>query len=138
MPESQPRSRRLLVIDDNRRIFDDFQTVLRATTDVADLDALHTDLFGDEGQNAVPDRFYHLDYACQGQEGYDKVKQALQHGQPYQLTFVDMRMPPGWDGLETIERIWQIDPQIQMVICTAYSDYSWEEIPPGWAARTIS
>jgi len=41
---------------------------------------------------------------------------------------VDMRMPPGWDGVETIERLWRIDPQVQIVICTAYSDYPWEEV----------
>ena len=36
-------------------------------------------------------------------------------------------MPPGWDGIETIKHMWKIDPDIQVVICTAYSDYSWEE-----------
>ncbi|MCG8686026.1 MAG: hypothetical protein MI892_14190, partial [Desulfobacterales bacterium] len=40
----------------------------------------------------------------------------------------DMRMPPGWDGLETTERVWDLDPNLQIVICTAYSDYSWNEI----------
>jgi diguanylate cyclase (GGDEF)-like protein len=39
-----------------------------------------------------------------------------------------MRMPPGWDGLQTIQRLWEADPQLEVVICTAYSDYSWEEI----------
>ena len=42
--------------------------------------------------------------------------------------FVDMRMPPGWDGIETIENLWRVDPHLQVAICTAYSDYSWEEI----------
>jgi PAS domain S-box-containing protein len=129
MLESEsPMRRRILVIDDNPHIFDDFQTILGGTADVSALDALHTDLLGGEGRNTAPERIYHLDYASQGQEGYDKVKDALQHGQPYQLAFVDMRMPPGWDGLETIASIWQVDPQMQMVLCTAYSDYGWEEI----------
>jgi diguanylate cyclase (GGDEF)-like protein/PAS domain S-box-containing protein len=44
------------------------------------------------------------------------------------MAFVDMRMPPGWDGVETISKMWEADPDIQVVICTAYSDYSWEEI----------
>ncbi len=39
-----------------------------------------------------------------------------------------MRMPPGWDGVQTIQRLWEVDPNVQVVICTAYSDYSWEEI----------
>ncbi|MDZ4400683.1 sensor histidine kinase [Hydrogenophaga sp.] len=44
------------------------------------------------------------------------------------MAFVDMRMPPGWDGVETIERLWRIDPLVQIVICTAYSDYPWGEV----------
>ncbi|MBH0202209.1 MAG: hypothetical protein HP496_07935, partial [Nitrospira sp.] len=47
---------------------------------------------------------------------------------PYAVAFVDMRMPPGWDGLETIERMWEVDPEIQAVICTAYTDHSWDDI----------
>ena len=56
------------------------------------------------------------------------VEQALQANDPYALAFVDIRMPPGWDGVETIERIWRICPDLQAVICTAYSDYSWDNI----------
>ena len=52
----------------------------------------------------------------------------MEQGRPYSVAFVDMRMPPGWDGIETIARLWQADPDLQIVICTAYSDYSWEEI----------
>jgi PAS domain S-box-containing protein len=37
-------------------------------------------------------------------------------------------MPPGWDGVETIEHLWQVDPALQVVVCTAYSDYSWEKM----------
>ena len=69
-----------------------------------------------------------LSFAVQGQEGWQMVQQALDAGKPYALAFVDVRMPPGWDGIDTIKRIWDINPEIQMVICTAYSDYSWEEI----------
>ena len=49
-------------------------------------------------------------------------------GRPYTVAFVDVRMPPGWDGVETIKRIWQTCPELQIVICTAYSDYSWKAI----------
>ncbi|MFH1417732.1 MAG: response regulator, partial [Planctomycetota bacterium] len=42
--------------------------------------------------------------------------------------FVDVRMPPGWDGIETVARLWKEDPYVQVVICTAYSDYSWGEM----------
>ena len=46
------------------------------------------------------------------------------------MAFIDMRMPPGWDGVETVERLWQEDPRLQIVFCTAYSDYSWKEVLP--------
>ncbi len=119
---------RVLIVDDNPNIFDDFQAILQGTNDTSSLDSLNAEIFGGEVENASSSRFYQLDYASQGKEGYEKVKLALKQEQPYQLAFIDMRMPPGWDGLETIEPIWQVDPHIQIVICTAYSDHSWEEI----------
>ncbi len=56
------------------------------------------------------------------------VQKALAENDPYALAFVDIRMPPGWDGVETLERLWECSPDIQAVICTAYSDYSWDDI----------
>jgi diguanylate cyclase (GGDEF)-like protein/PAS domain S-box-containing protein len=44
------------------------------------------------------------------------------------MAFIDMRMPPGWDGVETVEHLWREDPRLQIVLCTAYSDYSWPEV----------
>ena len=54
---------------------------------------------------------------------------------PFALAFVDMRMPPGIDGLTTIVKLWEIDPDLQVVICTAYSDHGWEEIQAALPAR---
>jgi PAS domain S-box-containing protein len=71
---------------------------------------------------------FDLDSAYQGQEGFALVKKALEEGRPHAMAFVDVRMPPGWDGVETTRRIWEIDPDLQVVICTAYSDYSWGEM----------
>src|SRR5438105_5849109 len=64
----------------------------------------------------------------QGQEGLERVQHALAAGSPYAMAFVDVRMPPGWDGVETTAKIWQKYPDLQVVICTAYSDYSWEQL----------
>ena len=50
------------------------------------------------------------------------VKRALAENRPYAMAFVDVRMPPGWDGVETIARIWEVDPELQVVVCTAYAD----------------
>jgi signal transduction histidine kinase len=119
---------RILVIDDNPNIHKDFQTILLEEEESTALDSLRNEVFGDNSNRHVNTSVYELDFASQGKEGCDKVKQACSENRPYELAFVDMRMPPGWDGLKTIEHIWQIDPHVQVVICTAYSDYSWGEI----------
>ena len=119
---------RILVIDDNPSIHKDFQTILLEEEESETLNALRDEVLGNKSNNNTPKNIYELDFASQGQEGCEKVKQACSEDRPYELAFVDMRMPPGWDGLKTIEHIWQIDPKVQVVICTAYSDYSWGEI----------
>src|SRR5262249_25594588 len=85
-------------------------------------------LFGDEPSRGVAARFV-IDSAFQGRQGFEMVCDALEAGEPYAVAFVDMRMPPGWDGMETIASMRQRDPELQIVICTAYSDHSWPEIP---------
>ena len=125
--QHEQQNRRILVIDDNDAIHQDFRKILGGRADTAVLDELRTSLLG--AKPTAPGSIrYELDTASQGQEGLEKVRQALEEDSPYCLAFVDMRMPPGWDGLETIEQIWRADPNIQIVICTAYSDYSWKEI----------
>ena len=124
---SQTLNRRILVIDDNRAIQADFRMVLAQPDENASLREARASLFDDDALAPPPERF-EVDYADQGQTGFAMVREALQRNQPYAVAFVDMRMPPGWDGGETIEHIWQVDPDIQIVICTAYSDHSWETI----------
>ena len=126
------RIRKIIVIDDNDSIHSDFAAILgKQKEDTSKLDALGSALFsGGDTQKAelATDNQYDLGFASQGQDGFELVKKAIADGKPYELAFVDMRMPPGWDGLETIKHIWSVDPDIQVVICTAYSDYSWEDI----------
>lgn len=118
------KNRRILVIDDNSAIHADFRKIL-GEPDAADaeLDAFESRLFG-----ARENVWFDIDTASQGDEGLELVRQSLADDQPYALAFVDIRMPPGWDGIETTRRIWEIDPYLQIVICTAYSDYSWDEM----------
>jgi two-component system, NtrC family, sensor kinase len=71
---------------------------------------------------------FEMDSAYQGQEGLAMLEQAQKEGRPYWMAFVDVRMPPGWDGVETISRLWEVAPDLQVVICTAYSDYSWSSM----------
>jgi PAS domain S-box-containing protein len=122
------KNRRILIVDDNHAIHDDFRKILVSDTIMtATLDASEEALFGSP-TTAVQHAQYEVESAYQGQEGVLLVKKALEAGRPYALAFVDVRMPPGWDGVETTQRIWAVDPDIQIVICTAYSDYSWNEM----------
>jgi CheY-like chemotaxis protein len=119
--------RRILVVDDSSDVHAIFRGILMGEEGCDALDDLERDLFG-SGPNTRSNDSYDMEFALQGREGLQRAEEALSRGQPFMVAFVDMRMPPGWDGLETIERIWRVDPDIQVVICTAYSDYSWEEI----------
>jgi PAS domain S-box-containing protein len=122
------KNRRILVIDDNHAIHDDFRKILSpASVMHADMEATETALFG-RPIDAVQKTSFEVDSAYQGQEGVLLVQKALEAGRPYAMAFVDIRMPPGWDGVETTRKIWELDPQVQIVLCTAYSDYSWDEM----------
>ncbi|HTD86108.1 MAG TPA: PAS domain S-box protein, partial [Candidatus Binatia bacterium] len=119
---------RILVIDDNAAIHEDIRKILAAPRpDPAALASEEALLFG-EATGSAQCASFEIDSALQGQEGLDLVRRALKDEHPYALAFVDVRMPPGWDGVETISRIWQVYPELQVVICTAYSDYSWDDI----------
>jgi two-component system, cell cycle sensor histidine kinase and response regulator CckA len=119
---------RILVIDDNAAIHEDIRKILaQPKADAGSLLEEEALLFG-ETPEATTSAAFEIDSALQGQEGLELVRKALDTERPYALAFVDVRMPPGWDGVETISRIWQVYPELQVVICTAYSDYSWDDI----------
>jgi signal transduction histidine kinase len=125
--DKQSQHLRVLIIDDNLSIHEDFRKILQPGTETQGLDEARASLFGGESFQKALVRF-ELDYADQGQAALALVQVARREGRPYAVAFVDMRMPPGWDGLETIERMWEADPEIQTVICTAYTDHSWDDI----------
>ena len=121
-------SNRILIIDDNPAIHEDFRKILTGRPHGHGVtDALLSAVL-DRKEVRPPQAAFELEHAFQGQEAVAKVETALAEGRPYPLAFVDVRMPPGWDGIETIAQIWARDPAIQIVICTAYSDYSWQQI----------
>ena len=123
---SEERNLRILIVDDNHMIHEDIRKILAPETQDDELSALEADLFGSSAP-AVERFDFQIDSAMQGQEGLAMVEKATAAGKPYALAFVDLRMPPGWDGVETIGHLWRVDPDIQIVICTAYSDYTWAE-----------
>lgn len=118
---------RILVVDDNRAIHDDIRKIFGACTrERSPVQAAAAELFDEPAAPVVAGLTFDVESALQGQEGLQRVKEALAAGRPYAMAFVDMRMPPGWDGMETIEQIWRVDPDVQMVLCTAFTEYSWE------------
>ncbi len=124
---SRISNRRILVIDDNTAIHEDFRKVLVANVRASALLDARAALFDDVPPLVTPEGF-EVDCASQGQTGLTMVQSALQRACPYAVAFVDMLMPPGWDGVETIAHLWRVDPTLQVVICTAYADLSWQQV----------
>jgi two-component system, NtrC family, sensor kinase len=124
------RNRRILIVDDNPDIHGDFRTILgKKRADLGELDAIERELgMAPDGPPTVAEEPWELDSAHQGREALEMVIAAEAAGRPYALAFVDVRMPPGWDGVETVGRLWQVSPALEVVLCTAYSDYSWKEV----------
>jgi diguanylate cyclase len=123
--EADGLTHRVLVIDDNAAIHEDFRKILTASDGA--VSSAEAALFG-EPQAVLQRPTFDVDSAMQGREGVELVRRALAEGRPYSVAFVDMRMPPGWDGLETIEHLWETDPEVQVVVCSAYTDYDWLEL----------
>ena len=121
---------RILLVDDTLSIHDDIRLCLRPQTKAA-LATEMMELFGSSAPGGRAPGFSmecEFESAYQGQEALAKVEEAMRIGRPFSLAFVDIRMPPGWDGIETVERLWKVDPNLEVILCTAYSDYSWQEI----------
>jgi len=118
---------RILIVDDNTAIHDDFRKILGSDSSATKLDAEEAALFGDPVK-AASSTLFKLSFASQGQEALELMRTAYQSKERLSLVFMDVRMPPGWDGIETAIKLWQVDPDLQIVICTAYSDKSWEEM----------
>lgn len=128
--ESQKNSlsHRILVIDDNRSIHEDFIKILAKPRSLGDqLQNLESQLFGLE-INTISPAVFEIDCASHGKEGLALVQKSIVESRPYSLAFVDFRMPPGWNGITTIGHLWKECPDLQVVLCTAYTDYSWQDI----------
>ncbi|MDR8391576.1 response regulator [Aliifodinibius sp. S!AR15-10] len=128
------KNRHVLLVDDNESIHSDIVSILNGEEEIdEDLLDMESELFGDadspeKEKNSGNFVMYDIDHAYQGEEAIEMVQKAESNGYPYSLIFMDVRMPPGMDGVQTIQKIWAKYPYIEMVICTAYSDYSWDQI----------
>lgn len=132
--DKKPFNNRILICDDNKSIHEDLFKIFNPppladnTSAIRDLEE---QLFDDPEEVSTPDRVhlnFEIDSAFSGREAMAMAKTAQGDGSPYAVIFMDVRMPPGPDGILTIKEIWKINPDTQVVILTAYSDYSWDEI----------
>lgn len=123
---------RLLVVDDSDNIHEDMHYILGEDTDSWEDEALYTlkaELFGTlSKQTRAPVRKYRINDAWQGTEAVEMVREAVAAGDPYSIVFLDVHMPPGLDGITVAGLLWEADPHVEVVICTAYSDYAWEQV----------
>lgn len=125
MAREERSNDRVLVVDDNRAIHEDFAKILRPARRSTELEELERE-FLDLVRESPPS--FELAFASQGAEALELVVEARRGGRPFATIFLDLQMPPGWDGIETAGYILEADPEIQIVLCTAYSSRSWDEI----------
>ena len=129
---------RLLVVDDQPAIHQDFSSIFQSELDAhCELDEIERRLFGDPSDQGDQEMWFtcHIDSAYQGEQAVELVDQAHVAHSPYLAAFVDIRMPPGIDGIVTAERIWQIEPELEVVLFSAHSDYTWNDVHRRLGAR---
>jgi diguanylate cyclase len=124
---SEQPNRHILVVDDNKIIHADFLKILQPQVESDAMSLARLSLFG-ESSNATRLEPFQVDCVDQGAAALVLARRARDEGRPYAVAFVDMRMPPGWDGLETIEHLWKMDAELQVVVCTCLFDHPWDEI----------
>lgn len=130
----QCTGRRILIVDDQNSIHEVFRSVLLPSSlNHCALNDLESELFGDTTlsfDQKMQDKSVSniVEFAHQGEEGFLKLRTALERGEHFDLAFVDMQMPPGWNGIETIRQLWTLSPTLPVVVCTAYSEYSWMDV----------
>jgi len=125
------RNNHILIVDDNESIHQDIKSILVGTEEEGAIQfaEAESELFGVNGQTDSDEVInYNIEHAYQGEDAVSMVKESLDNLNPFSLIFMDVRMPPGIDGIETIQKIREDDPYVEIVICTAYSDYSWNQI----------
>lgn len=121
---------RVLIVDDNPSIRDDYRRILcPSTSGLEDLEQIEAVLFDEmrDHQSKLRPNFQ-TSFASQGEQAEDLARAAIEQGVPFAVAIVDVRMPPGIDGVETVKRLWRVQSDMQIILCTAYSDYSWQAI----------
>jgi len=121
-------NRRILIADDLPAIHEDYRKILnpRAASTTVEGIADFAPHFSPPPPSSLPP--FQIEAVMQGEDAIRAVTQARADGRPFAMVFLDVRMPPGIDGVETAQRLRRLDPTLQVVLCTAYSDYSFADI----------
>lgn len=131
-PISGGQPPRVLVVDDDRGLHEDYDRCLApAARESPALRLARDALFGAAPLATGVEVRFRLAHAYAGESALELVEASIECADRYSVAFVDMRMPPGWSGVETIRRIWRIDPSLLVVLCTAYSDFTWDRVVAG-------
>jgi diguanylate cyclase len=140
---------RILIVDDEEEVLRSYRSILERKNEISEIETLGESIFNDSEEISLTEEeaeyftndsadliveeglqtdSYEIVEATQGMDAVRIIEKSLNEKQPFSLMFLDIRMPPGIDGVETARLIRQLDPSIEIVIMTAYSDYKFEEI----------
>ena len=117
---------RVLIVDDQKEIHDDFVEMLTPDLAKASSDHLAGAFLASKDRTFLPE--FELLHATSGEEACEIIKAAKESNRPIAVAYIDIRMPPGIDGIETVRRVRKIDRDLEIVIMTAYTDKSLPEI----------
>jgi two-component system, NtrC family, sensor kinase len=116
----------ILVVDDDAAVREAYKEILalRQMNQLSEGDQLFGD--GEKKTKHIP-TIYQIEEAKDGIQAIQKVRDTAAKGRRFAAAFVDMKMP-GMNGAETAREIWRIDPCINIMIVTAYSDVAPDEM----------
>ena len=119
---------RVLLVDDQDEIHSDFREILNEGNRKTDSGDLADAFLSADSDRSTYLPSFELTHATSGDEAYQVVKAAAEANQPFAVAYIDIRMPPGMDGIETIRRIREFERDLEIVIMTAYTDRPLYEI----------
>ena len=121
---------RVLVADDDENVLDCYREAFGDddhTDQMKMLDALAAELF-DADDNIENHPKFDIVACNQGDDAIKVAEAAREQGEPFDVVILDVRMPPGIDGVEAGSQIRQLDPDVEIVFVTGYSDIAFEEL----------
>ncbi len=128
-PEDRPATVRVLVADDEPAVREAYRQILledNTAQPAAEFSALRDRLFkapvGRSGGKPSRATVFRANFCAGAEAAVASVTEGLRAGDAFAVVFLDVRMPPGPDGVWAAARIRELDPAVEIVICTAYSD----------------